>query len=62
MKQKVDNLDCGTTSKYIGGMKQKNLDIAEEADIIFSTYSMSSEALDISSLNTVILSNIKKKC
>ncbi len=60
MKDRVDELDIGTTSKYIGGMKQEKLDIAEEADIIFSTYSMSSEALDISSLNTIILSTSRR--
>ena len=60
MKNKIDELDCGTTSKYIGGMKQQKLDIAEQADIIFSTYSMSSEALDISSLNTIILSTSRR--
>jgi len=42
-------------------MKQEKLTKAEEADIIFSTYSMSSEALDISTLNTVILTTSRKK-
>tara|TARA_B100000886_G_scaffold339755_1_gene306192 strand:+ start:1616 stop:3076 length:1461 start_codon:yes stop_codon:yes gene_type:complete len=60
MKDKVDELDIGSTSKYVGGMKQEKLDLAEEADIIFSTYSMSSEALDISSLNTIILSTSRR--
>ncbi len=61
VKKKIDKLDIGSTSKYVGGMKQKALDLAEEADIIFSTYSMSSEALDISTLNTVILSTSRRK-
>lgn len=56
----VDKLDIGTTGKYIGGMKQSKLDESEDADIIFSTYSMSSEALDISSLNTIILSTSRR--
>ena len=60
MLNKVNELDIGTSDKYIGGMKQEKLDIAEKADIIFSTYSMSSEALDISSLNTIILSTSRK--
>ena len=60
LKERVDSLNIGTTSKYIGGMKQVKLDEAEEADIIFSTYSMSSEALDISTLNTVILSTSRR--
>ena len=57
----VNEFNIGTTSKYVGGMKQKLLDEAEHADIIFSTYSMSSEALDISSLNTVILATSRRK-
>lgn len=56
----VNKLDIGSVSKYVGGMKQNKLDLAEEADIIFSTYSMSSEALDISSLNTVILGTSRR--
>ena len=58
--EEVDKLDIGTTGKYVGGMKQSKLDESEEADIIFSTYSMSSEALDISSLNTVILGTSRR--
>lgn len=61
LQEKIDELDIGSTSQYVGGLKQKVLDEAEEADIIFSTYSMSSEALDISSLNTVILSTPRRK-
>ena len=61
LQEKIDELDIGTTSQYVGGMKQKLLDEAEAADIIFSTYSMSSEALDISSLNAVILSTPRRK-
>ena len=61
LQEKVDKLDIGTTSQYVGGMKQKLLDESEKANIIFSTYSMSSEALDISSLNTVILATPRRK-
>jgi len=60
VKEEVDKLDIGTTSKYVGGMKQSKLDESEKADIIFSTYSMSSEALDISSLNAVILGTSRR--
>lgn len=61
LQNKINELDIGTTSQYVGGLKQKVLDEAEDADIIFSTYSMSSEALDISSLNTVILATPRRK-
>lgn len=61
LQNKINELNIGTTSQYVGGLKQKTLDEAEDANIIFSTYSMSSEALDISSLNTVILATPRRK-
>lgn len=45
---------------YLGGMKQELLNENSSKKIIFSTYSMSSEALDIPSLNTIILSTPRK--
>lgn len=44
-----------STDFYVGGRKQHELDIAETADVIFATYQMASEALDIPSLDTVFL-------
>jgi superfamily II DNA or RNA helicase len=44
-----------TSDYYIGGMKQKALKIAETAQVIFATYSMASEALDIPDLNTLFM-------
>ena len=61
LKEKIDELNIGSTSFYIGGMKQKKLDESEKADVIFSTYSMSSEALDIDTLNTIILATSRRK-
>ena len=49
-----------TVSKYIGGMSEKNLEKSEEAEIILSTYQMSSEGLDIPTLNTIVLSTSRK--
>jgi len=40
---------------YVGGMKEKELKESEGKKIMLSTYTMSSEALDVSSLNTLIL-------
>ena len=40
---------------YVGGMKQKNLDISAIKDVILSTYPMSSEGLDIPGLDTEML-------
>jgi superfamily II DNA or RNA helicase len=44
---------------YLGGMKQKDLDISEKKDIILGTFSMSSEALDIPALNTLFMTTPK---
>ena len=41
-------------------MKEKQLVAAEDAEIIFSTYEMSSEGLDIPSLNTVIMTTPRR--
>lgn len=42
-----------TTAFYVGGMKSKERDAAEGAQVIFCTYQMTAEALDIPSLDTV---------
>lgn len=44
---------------YLGGMKQKDLDISETKEIILGTFSMSSEALDIPELNTLFMTTPK---
>jgi len=44
-----------SSSFYIGGLKQKVLDEAEKAQVIFATYSMAAEALDIPELNTLLM-------
>lgn len=46
---------------YIGGMKANDLKISEEKDIIFSSFSLSSEGLDIKRLNTIFLTTPKVK-
>ena len=43
------------TSYYIGGMKIDKLKEAEKAQVIFATYSMAAEALDIPDLNTLFM-------
>lgn len=47
------------TAKYIGKMKAYELVDAAEADIIFATYSMAAEGLDIDRLNTLVLATPK---
>jgi superfamily II DNA or RNA helicase len=57
----LDNLEITTTSLYIGGLKQKVLDEAEKAQVIFATYSMAAEALDIPTLNTLMMVTPRKE-
>jgi superfamily II DNA or RNA helicase len=47
------------TGYYWGGLKQIELDFNSNAQVLFGTYSMSSEGMDIPSLNTVILASPK---
>jgi superfamily II DNA or RNA helicase len=44
---------------YIGGMKEKDLKISEEKDVILGTFAMANEGLDIEALNTLILASPK---
>jgi len=56
LKDRLNKLDNTiTTSFYIGGMKMAKLKISEEAQVIFATYSMAAEALDIPELNTLFM-------
>lgn len=50
-----------TTGFYIGGMKEKALNESHSKNIIFGTYPMASEGLDIPSLNTLILATPRSK-
>ena len=61
IKDSVDLLGITTTSYYIGGMKEKKLNEASKAQVIFSTYSMSAEGLDIPELNTLLLLTPRKE-
>lgn len=60
MNNYVSELSNYSTSFYIGGMNEKKLEEAEKAEIIFSTYQMSSEGLDIPTLNTIVLTTSRK--
>ena len=44
---------------YVGGMKEKDLKLSEKCQIILATYSMSSEGMDIPSLNTLMMISSK---
>jgi len=61
LKEILDKLELATTSFYIGGMKQSKLDESEKAQVIFGTFSMASEALDIPDLNTLVMTTPRKE-
>lgn len=44
-----------STSFYWGGLTEEQMDEAEEADVIFATYPMAAEGLDIPALDTLFL-------
>jgi superfamily II DNA or RNA helicase len=54
LKQKLDERNICTTGKYIGGMKEKDLNESEKKDVIFGSYQMASTGLDIPALNSLI--------
>ena len=57
---KIEENEC-KTYYYLGGMKEKDRKEAEtKSDILFATYDMAHEGLDIDRLNTVILATSKK--
>jgi superfamily II DNA or RNA helicase len=57
----INLLKITTCSYYIGGMKQKDLDKSTEAQVIFATFSMAQEALDIPELNTLLMVTPRKE-
>jgi len=61
LKKLLDSQMEVTTSFYIGGLKQKILDESEKAQVIFASYSMAAEALDIPELNTLIMVTPRKE-
>lgn len=55
----VEYRKIGTVGYYIGGMKEADLKISEEKQIIIATYAMASEGLDIKTLTTLIMASPK---
>ena len=49
--------DKYTTGFYIGGMKQSQLDISSEQQVILASYQMAAEGMNIPTLNTVIFAS-----
>jgi superfamily II DNA or RNA helicase len=59
LKKRLDSRntdeDIITSDFYIGGMKQKALKVSETCMVIFASYGMAAEALDIPDLNTLFM-------
>ena len=54
IKEKLDKEEIDSNF-YIGGMKQTKLDESAKCTVILASYGMASEALDIPTLNTLIM-------
>lgn len=61
LKKRLDERNLGDSGFYIGGMKQKKLDESAKCKIIFGTFQMASEALDIKGLNTLIMATPRRE-
>lgn len=61
LKTRLDSREITTTSFYIGGMKQKFLDESAKSQVIFASYGMAAEGLDIPDLNTLFMVTSRKE-
>jgi superfamily II DNA or RNA helicase len=57
IEELIINDNIASYGYYVGGMKMSDLDISATKQIILATYQMSSEGLNIPTLNTVILAS-----
>jgi len=51
----IENRKISTVGYYVGGMKQKDLKLSEDKQVIIATYAMAEEALDIKTLTSLIM-------
>lgn len=61
LKKRLDERDLCTSGFYIGGMKQSKLDESAKCKVIFGTFQMASEALDIKGLNTLVMATPRRE-
>ena len=61
LKKRLDERNLTTTGLYVGGMKQVKLDESAKCQVIFGTFQMASEALDIKGLNTLVMSTPRRE-
>ena len=55
LETEINSLGFATVGQYVGGMKPLALQESEEKQIVLATYAMAAEALDIKSLNTLVM-------
>jgi len=61
LKKRLDERELATTGFYVGGMKQKKLDESANCQVIFGTFQMASEALDIKGLNSLVMASPRRE-
>ena len=61
LKKRLDERELTTTGMYVGGMKQAKLDDSAKCTVIFGTFQMASEALDIKGLNTLVMATPRRE-
>jgi len=59
LKEMILEMDIQDVGLYMGGMKQHELKLSENMNIILATYSLAQEGLDIPALDTLILATPK---
>lgn len=55
LEEEINQTKFASCGQYVGGMKQHLLDISETKEIVLATYAMAAEALDIKTLNTLVM-------
>lgn len=55
LETEINRSSFATCGQYVGGMKQHALNESESKQIVLATYSMAAEALDIKTLNTLVM-------
>ena len=57
--ESIEHKGFATVGFYVGGMKEPALKLTEDKQIVLATYAMAAEALDIKTLNSLVLATPK---
>ena len=55
LQEEINHIQFTSCGLYVGGMKQEMLQNTETKQIVLATYAMAAEALDIKTLNTLVM-------